>query len=197
MIWQVSPGPDLFCRTVVALTRGITDRGAGARYTRILPQLHGARATPSREQFWLHPRSGPRVHRTRSAGLSRVHRTCPIYFLGPSSFRRCAFEALKRAKNLCSVRGPCEISAVCAPEMPPPVSNLANNQYFICACSDLGQQLPALEAWYLMVTGAGCVWPEFDSRAGVSRLQPYPRLAHASYSLRKATTPKKPGSART
>ena len=40
-------------------------------------------------------------------------------------------------------------------------------------------------------------WPEFDSRAGVSRLQPYPRLAHASYSLRKATTPKKPGSART
>jgi hypothetical protein len=37
-------------------------------------------------------------------------------------------------------------------------------------------------------------WPEFDSRAGVSRLQPYPRLAHASYSLRKATTstPKKP-----
>ena len=39
-------------------------------------------------------------------------------------------------------------------------------------------------------------WPEFDSRAGVSRLQPYPRLAHASYSLRKATTPKKPGSAR-
>ena len=25
-------------------------------------------------------------------------------------------------------------------------------------------------------------WPEFDSRAGVSRLQPYPRLAHASYS---------------
>ena len=34
-------------------------------------------------------------------------------------------------------------------------------------------------------------WPEFDSRAGVSRLQPYPRLAHASYSLRKATTPKK------
>ena len=108
MIWQVSPGPDLFCRTVVALTRGITDRGAGARYTRILPQLHGARATPSREQFWLHPRSGPRVHRTRSAGLSRVHRTCPIYFLGPSSFRRCAFEALKRAKNLCSVRGPCD-----------------------------------------------------------------------------------------
>ena len=40
-------------------------------------------------------------------------------------------------------------------------------------------------------------WPEFDSRAGVSRLQPYPRLAHASYSLRKATTPKKPDSART
>jgi len=37
--------------------------------------------------------------------------------------------------------------------------------------------------------------PEFDSRAGVSRLQPYYRLAHASYSLRKATTPKKPGSA--
>ena len=35
-------------------------------------------------------------------------------------------------------------------------------------------------------------WPEFDSRAGVSRLQPYPRLAHASYSLRKATTPKNP-----
>jgi hypothetical protein len=35
-------------------------------------------------------------------------------------------------------------------------------------------------------------WPEFDSRAGVSRLQPYPRLAHASYSLRKATTPKSP-----
>jgi hypothetical protein len=105
--------------------------------------------------------------------------------------------SLKRAKNLCSVRGPCEISAVCAPEMRPPVSNLANNQYFICACSDLGQQLPALEARYLMVTGAGCVWPEFDSRAGVSRLQPYPRLAHASYSLRKATTPKKPGSART
>ena len=62
--------------------------------------------------------------------------------------------SLKRAKNLCSVRGPCEISAVCAPEMRPPVSNLANNQYFICACSDLGQQLPALEAWYLMVTGA-------------------------------------------
>jgi len=36
-------------------------------------------------------------------------------------------------------------------------------------------------------------WPEFDFRAGVSRLQPYPRLAHASYSLRKATTPKEPG----
>ena len=35
-------------------------------------------------------------------------------------------------------------------------------------------------------------WPEFDSRAGVSRRQPYPRLAHASYSLRKATTPKNP-----
>jgi hypothetical protein len=35
-------------------------------------------------------------------------------------------------------------------------------------------------------------WPEFDSRAGVSRLQPYPRLAHASFSLRKATTPKNP-----
>ena len=36
-------------------------------------------------------------------------------------------------------------------------------------------------------------WPEFDSRAGVSRLQPYPRLAHASYSLRKATIhPKNP-----
>ena len=35
-------------------------------------------------------------------------------------------------------------------------------------------------------------WPEFDSRAGVSRLQPYPRLAHASYSLRKATKPKNP-----
>jgi hypothetical protein len=34
-------------------------------------------------------------------------------------------------------------------------------------------------------------WPEFDSWAGVNRLQPYPRLAHASYSLRKATTPKK------
>jgi len=33
---------------------------------------------------------------------------------------------------------------------------------------------------------------EFDSRAGVSRLQPYPRLAHASYSLRKATTPNGP-----
>ena len=56
-------------------------------------------ALPCTEQFWLHPRSGPRVHRTRSAGLSRVHRTCPIYFLGPSSFRRCAFEALKRAKK--------------------------------------------------------------------------------------------------
>jgi hypothetical protein len=27
------------------------------------------------------------------------------------------------------------------------------------------------------------VRPEFDSRAGVSRLQAYPRLAHASYSL--------------
>ena len=39
-------------------------------------------------------------------------------------------------------------------------------------------------------------WPEFDSRAGVSRLQAYPRLAHASYSLRKATTPKTAGSAR-
>ena len=36
-------------------------------------------------------------------------------------------------------------------------------------------------------------WPEFDSRAGVSRLQAYPRLAHASYSLRKATTPENPG----
>jgi hypothetical protein len=35
-------------------------------------------------------------------------------------------------------------------------------------------------------------WPEFDSQAGVSRLQPYPRLAHASYSLRKVTTPKNP-----
>ena len=42
-------------------------------------------------------------------------------------------------------------------------------------------------------------WPEFDSRAGVSRLQPYAyprRLAHASCSLRKATAPKKNGSAR-
>jgi hypothetical protein len=34
---------------------------------------------------------------TRAPGPpSRVHRACPIYFLGPSSFRRCAFEALKR-----------------------------------------------------------------------------------------------------
>ena len=29
----------------------------------------------------------------------RVHRAYPIYFLGPSSFRWCAFEALKRAEN--------------------------------------------------------------------------------------------------
>ena len=46
-------------------------------------------------------------------------------------------------------------------------------------------------------TGEGRMyrWPEFDSRAGVSRLQPYAyprRLAHASFSLRKATTPKNP-----
>ena len=41
-----------------------------------------------------------------------------------------------------------------------------------------------------------------DSRHSVTALRKqtpatYPRLAHASYSLRKATTPKKPGSART
>ena len=36
---------------------------------------------------------------------------------------------------------------------------------------------------------------EFDSRVGVNRLHPYPRLAHASFSLRKATILKS-GSAR-
>jgi hypothetical protein len=36
-------------------------------------------------------------------------------------------------------------------------------------------------------------WPEFDSRAGVSRLQPYPRLAHASYTaLGRQLHPKNP-----
>ena len=32
----------------------------------------------------------------------RVHRACPIYRLGPSSFRRSAFEAPKGAKNAAS-----------------------------------------------------------------------------------------------
>ena len=40
-------------------------------------------------------------------------------------------------------------------------------------------------------------WPEFDSRAGVSRLQPYnPGWLTPVAALRKATAPKKPGSAR-
>jgi hypothetical protein len=86
MIWQVSPGPDLFCRTVVALTRGITDRGAGAS---ILPQLAPERRPPVSNFGYICAPGPP----------SRVHRACPIYFLGLSSFRRCAFEALKRAEN--------------------------------------------------------------------------------------------------
>jgi hypothetical protein len=110
MIWQVSPGPDLFCRTVVALTRAGSPTESGrALYTRILPQLAPERRPPV-SNFGYTCALGPPY---------RVHRACPIYFLGPSSFRRSAFffyEAPIRAKNT-------RILPQLAPERRPPVSN--------------------------------------------------------------------------
>ena len=65
---------------------------AGARYTRILPQLAPERRPPV-SNFGYTCAPGP---------PSRVHRACPIYFLGLSSFRRSAFEVPKGAKNAAS-----------------------------------------------------------------------------------------------
>ena len=156
MIWQVSPGPDLFCRTVLLLSRAGSPTEERARVIRVFCRSCMApERRPPVSNFGYTRAPGPEC----IGPGARVSPECIGPVLSIFWARAASDGALLRRSRgpkiyAASVVRATEISAVCAPEMRPPVSNLANNQYFICACSDLGQQLPALEAWYLMVTGA-------------------------------------------
>jgi hypothetical protein len=81
-------GPSSFRRSVFFFY----EAPKGAKNTRILPQLAPERRPPVSKFGYIRAPGPP----------SRVHRACPIYFLGLSSFRWSAFEALKRAENAAS-----------------------------------------------------------------------------------------------